>query len=244
MHTIDFRNMLNIHRFKIISCLLLLLAGTAHAQLFSKWAKQHNPNYDNRFFSYGFQIAVHSSNYQVKYADQFAATRLDTLHSVVSRFKPGFIAGLLVNLRVSEFWDFRLMPQVGFYGLELLYRYTNKTAQPQLVESVLLEIPILFKYKSERRGNVRMYMLGGAMPAFQLSGKRAESTSSALDIAKQNFSLCTGLGFDFYYPFFKLSTEVRFSRGITSMLRSQNGSFAEPLNSLYTNTIAVYFIFQ
>ncbi|PGH37861.1 MAG: hypothetical protein CRN43_18605 [Candidatus Nephrothrix sp. EaCA] len=244
MHTFDLRNMLDIRRFKIVFCLLFLMLGNAQAQLFSKWAKQHNPNYDNRFFSYGFQVSVHTTNYWVKYSDRFVTPKMDTVHSVVSQFRPGFIAGFLVNLRLGEFFDFRVTPQAGFYGLTLLYRYTNKATQSLLVESTLLEIPMLFKYKSERRGNVRMYMLGGVTPAFQLTGKYSASTSSALDIAKENFALNTGLGFDFYYPFFKLSVEARFSRGVANMLKSQNGAFAAPITSLYTNTFAVYFIFQ
>jgi hypothetical protein len=52
------------------------------------------------------------------------------------------------------------------------------------------------------------------------------------------------MGFDFYFPLFKLSQEIRFSRGIVNMLGSQHTIYQDPISRLNTNTISVYFIFQ
>lgn len=233
-----------LHRNKIVLMGLLLLCSNAWGQSF-KWARQHNPNYDERKISYGFMIGIHTSAYQVKYSDQFVTQSLDTVHSVLTPFAPGFSLGFLVNLRINSDLDLRLMPKAGFYDHQLEYNYTDESSQSQLTETTMVEFPILLKYKSMRRGNVRMYMVGGITPSIEASGKNdIQSSTEVLDIKQTNLSLDAGIGFDFYFPLFKFSQEIRFSRGIANLLGPDPSSFKEPLNRVNTNTISVYFIFQ
>jgi len=217
---------------------------SAQAQRF-KWARQNNPLYDEKRVSYGFVIGIHTSGYQVKYADQFVTQDFDTVHSVMAPRSPGFSLGFLVNLRLNEVLDLRLMPKAGFYDHKLQYNYTDETQREQLIETTLLEFPLLLKYKSMRRGNVRMYVLGGMTPAFELSGKNdVESATANLDIRNTNLSVDAGLGFDFYFPMFKFSQEIRFSRGMSNMLGPTPSIFKDPLSRLNTNTVSIYFVFQ
>lgn len=233
-----------VHRNKIVLLGLLLISTSSAGQTF-KWARQHNPNYDERKISYGFMIGIHTSAYQVKYSDKFVTQSFDTVHSVLAPFAPGFSLGFLVNFRLNSDLDLRIMPKAGFYDHQLEYNYTDETSQTQLTETTMVEFPILLKYKSMRRGNVRMYMIGGITPSIEASGKNdIQSSSEVLDIRQTNLSLEAGMGFDFYFPLFKFSQEIRFARGITNMLGPDPSKFKEPLNRVNTNTISVYFIFQ
>ncbi len=246
MPNVDFWDKLIVHRYKIgFACLLLfMLPQIGQAQLF-RWARQHNASYDNQKITYGFSIGLHTSSYQVKYSNKFVSPKLDSVTQVQPIFSPGFSLGFLVNYKINEFLDFRVMPKAGFYVEKLYYYFTNSPTQSQTIESTLLEFPLLVKYKSVRRGNVRMYMIGGITPAFEASGKNDIGNSSAgLSIQKHNLSLDAGIGFDFYFPLFKLSQEIRFSRGISNMLGSQYTVYQAPLSRLNTNTISVYWIFQ
>jgi hypothetical protein len=234
-----------LHRNKIILVFFLGLAPVVSQGQIFKWARQNNPNYDERLISYGFMIGLHTTAYQVTYSDQFVTAPFDTVHSVMPEFSPGFSLGFLVNYRINEFLDLRLMPKAGFYTHKLRYTYTDETTRLQFVETTHVEFPILLKYKSMRRGNVRMYMIGGVTPGFELSGKNdIQSSSATLDIRKNNLQLEAGLGFDFYFPLFKFSQEIRFARGISNMLGPDTSIYSDPLQRLNTNTIAVYFIFQ
>jgi hypothetical protein len=222
----------------------VLAAQVAGAQSF-RWARQHNPNYDERKISYGFMIGLHTSGYQVLYSDKFVTQDLDTVHSVMTPFSPGFSLGFLVNLRFNDNLDLRILPKAGFYDHKVEYNYTDESRLTQLIETTMVELPILLKFKSARRGNVRMYMVGGFTPAVEASGKNdIQSTSETLEINNSNLSIDAGLGFDFYFPLFKLSQEIRFSRGIVDMLGTGKSSFKEPIKRINTNTISVYFIFQ
>jgi hypothetical protein len=244
MQATDIGNKLALHRNKIIFLLVLTgLPFIAGGQVF-KWARQHNPNYDSRLFSYGFMIGIHTSAYQVTYSDKFVTPQLDTVSSVMAEFSPGFSLGFLVNYRVNEFLDLRIMPKAGVYTHKLLYTYTDETSNVQYVESTHVELPFLLKYKSMRRGNVRMYMIGGITPGLELSGKNEIKSSSGLDIKRSNLQLEGGIGFDFYFPLFKFSQEIRFARGIVNVLGDDPSVYSDPLKRLNTNTISVYFIFQ
>jgi hypothetical protein len=245
MQATHFRHQLDLYRNKVVLAgLLLCITLSASAQKY-KWARENNPRYDERFISYGFVIGLHTSGYQVKYSDKFVTQNYDTVHSVMAPMAGGFSLGFLVNMRLFDVLDLRLMPKAGFYDYKLEYQYTNRTTKTQLVETTQMEFPLMLKYKSLRRGNVRMYMIGGFTPAYELSGKNdVESTTANLSVKKTNLTADAGIGFDFYFPLFKFSQEIRFSRGITNVLGSDDSVFRQPLQRLNTNTIAVYFIFQ
>lgn len=244
MQSTNLWSKLYLHRTKIIVLGLLLVAGVSHAQQF-KWARRNNPNYDERTWTYGFLIGIHSSTYQIKYADNFVTDDLDTVHSVFPDWSPGFSLGFIVNYRVNEFFDLRLTPEVAFYENTLRYNYTDGTHQNQLVETTMVEFPFLLKYKSMRRGNVRMYVVGGFKSGIEASGKKElENITNSLEVKNINMSLEAGIGLDLYFPLFKFSPEIRFSRGISNVLDNTSNDYGKPLKYVNTNTLTIYLLFQ
>lgn len=233
----------HLHRYKVVLTAVLLICTLAVEAQKMKWAQRNNPNYDNKKLTYGFLIGLHSSIYQINYSDAFVTQQFDTLYSVNSSWTSGFTLGFIVNLRLSEFLDLRLTPEVAFYEQKVRYQFTNETFQDALVESTMVEFPLLLKYKSERRGNIRMYMIGGAKPGIEASGKK-DKTKSELELTSTNLSLEAGFGFDLYYPLFKFSPEIRFSRGIVDVLGNKKNDFGQPLQRVNTNTVTLYFLFQ
>lgn len=241
-----FWHKLNLQRSKVlIAALFVIAAFSAEAQK-KRWVEKNNPNYDERKLTYGFLIGLHTTSYQLKYADAFAdPNKFDTLHSVIPKWKPGFSLGFIVNYRLNDYLDLRLTPKVGFYEHEVVYRFTDNTPpESRLVETTMVEFPLLLKYKSERRGNIRMYMVGGVKPAIQASGQKELENSESLEVKGSNLHLEAGFGFDLYYPLFKFSPEIRFSRGIVDVLENRTNPFGQPLRRVNTNTITVYFLFQ
>jgi hypothetical protein len=238
---------LNLYRLKVIFAVTIMLcAGIAHAQVqrTTRWVQKNNPNYDDRKLTYGFLIGLHTSTYQLQYSDQFVTPKFDTVHSVVGAWSAGFSLGFIVNYRLDDQLDLRLTPKVGFYEHKISYNYTDDTPRDdQLVESTMVEFPVLLKYKSQRRGNVRMYMIGGVVPALEASGKK-KTEERELGIRTSNISLDAGFGFDLYYPLFKFSPEIRFSRGIVNMLDRTTDAYGAPLKRINTNTVTLYLLFQ
>ena len=261
MLTINFWNIIHLHRNKITCFILVLLFSSisAEAQVEKRGQNINNPNYDQRFVSYGFLLAIHTSNYKLEYSDAFATPEspvnqqynLDQIHSVLPRWTTGFNLGFIVNFRFSDQFDTRLTPQVAFYEHHLDYRFLPQGSGngpikvEQIVESTLVEFPLLLKYKSERRGNTRVYLVTGAKVGVEVAGKnKIESGNELLDIREGNLTAEVGAGLDIYFPLFKFSPEVRYSRGLTNLHRELDNQFSASIKELNTNTITLYLLFQ
>lgn len=248
MQAVNLWNKLYIHRTKVIVLVLMLAAGVTHAQKF-RWAPRNNPNYDDRRWTYGFLIGIHQSAYQIKYSNDFTVENepddIDTVQSVLPDWSSGFSLGFIVNYRINEFFDLRVTPKVAFYENTLRYNYTDGTHKDLLVETTMVELPLLLKYKSMRRGNVRMYVVGGVKPGIEASGKKElRNISTSLEVKNLNTCLEAGIGLDLYFPLFKFSPEIRFSRGITDILDNSRNDYGRPLKYVNTNTITLYLLFQ
>jgi hypothetical protein len=236
---------LNLHRYKIAAIAALMLCALQSEAQKTRWVEKNNPNYDNRKLTYGFLIGIHSSTFQIQYSDMFVTPALDTVSAVLPSWSSGFSLGFIVNYRLTEFLDLRLTPEVAFYENKVRYQFTNDPPIDETVENTIVEFPILLKYKSERRGNIRMYMVGGIKPGIEASGKKnVDQTKPTLEIKETHLNLEAGFGFDLYYPLFKFSPEIRFSRGMLNMLGNTTNEFGQPLQRVNTNTITLYLLFQ
>lgn len=247
MRSTHFWNKLGIHCTKVIVVLLLLVsAQQAEAQKKTRWVKRNNPNYDEKKLTYGFLIGLHSTAYQLKYSDRFVTQEFDTLFAVEPKWSPGFSLGFIMNYKLADLLDLRLTPKVAFYEHRLLYRYTDDQANhEELIETTMVEFPLLLKFKSERRENLRMYMIGGIKPGIEASGKKKlENTTTTLEVTGSNLSIDVGFGLDIYYPLFKFSPELRFSRGLVNVLDNTSNVYGQPLQRVNTNTVTLYLLFQ
>ena len=243
MQNTDFRYKFYLRWRKVIGILLLMHIGSI---AFSQGnIEVNNPNYDNRKFSYGFLIGLHSTGYQLKYSENFISNKLDTVHSILPDKSPGFSLGFLVNYRLQEFFDLRITPKVAFYEHTLLFNFTDESSELVLKESTVVEFPISVKYKSNRRGNSRMYLTGGIMPAIEASGRNdIDNSIESLNIKRFNMSVDLGVGFDLYFPLFKFSPEIRYSKGFWNMISADPSIYSEGIERLSTNTLHLYLLFQ
>ena len=229
--------------------IILLIGIVATANVFAQQItveEVFNPRYDERkFVTYGFIIAVHSSSYTLKYSDYFTSPDMDSVHSILPRKKPGFKLGFIVNFKLAQFLDARITPTVAFSEYELEYNYVGGEQFVELVESTAVEFPFLFKYKSQRRNNSRMYIIGGITPVLEASGRSTlEEDRNRLQIEKWNAQAELGFGFDLYFPLFKFSPEIRFAYGIVDVLSPTVNIKSIGLNQLRTKSLTVYLNFQ
>jgi hypothetical protein len=231
--------------------LVLALFSTGWAQQVGgkMYAKSDNlPNYDNRWLHYGFAIGMHSSGFRIQYSDEFTSPGFDSLQSVMAANSFGFSLGLIANFRLADYLDLRIVPEVVFYENRLDYRYIQGgqlVTDQQTVESTFIEVPVLFKYKSVRRGNHRLYLIGGVEAGIEATGKdKGGNERDRLLIESNNLSLQAGFGMDIYFPLFKFAPEVRYSRGIANVLSDNDNRYSLPLSRVATNTVTLYLLFE
>jgi len=202
------------------------------------------PNYDDRWIHYGFLMGVHRSYFNITYSDKFLNDELDSLYSILPPPRVGFDLGFIVNMRLGKFFDFRVTPQVGFYEYVVEYNYTDGSQVNQLVEATIVEMPMLIKYKSIRWGNLRVYLVGGLNPTLQASGNKNDREERKLQISDFNLNGEFGFGFDFYFPLFKFSPELRFSRGLLNLIEEDQFGYSDGIGSLKTNVLTLYLLFE
>lgn len=244
MQDANFWHKLNIYGRKVIfACgLLFLLATTAQGQ---NRMKDNLPNYDDRWLHYGFLIGLHSSTYRLTYSDMFPSVALDDLHSIVPENMGGFKLGFISNFKVVQYLDFRALIQVSFYEYQLRYRYTDLTEFIEFRDATMVEFPLLLKYKSVRRGNIGMYLIGGINPAFEASARGEDEVDrERINIRNYNLALDIGFGFDLYFPLFKFSPEIRYSRGLINSMTGDPNPLNLGINRISPHNIGFFITFE
>jgi len=243
-----FWNKLNLHRAKIafiffLACLPLAASAQNNREI-------NLPTYDERWLHYGFRFGIHSTYYDLKYSDAFVTPPFDSLHSILTQPKIGFSVGFIANFRLNNYWKLRILPGVNFSEYQVEYNYTNAPQFPpqetlqEVVESTMVEFQILLKYKSLRRKNSAVYFVAGITPSIEANGRKDRDNEIRLLTKNTNLTAEFGLGVDIYNEWYKFSPEIRFSRGLTNMLKDERNEFSAGIESLHTNMISVYLLFE
>ena len=112
--------------------------------------------------------------------------------------------------------------------------------------ATFLESPILLKYKSKRRKNHRMFLIAGLKPTLEIGAKnKDEAGKDILDLKSFDISLEIGFGSDLFFQLFKLSPEIRYSRGLRNMLRKKNlNQYNLPIDKIVVHNISFFFTFE
>ena len=244
MQNINIWDKFNLFGKKIVLlCLLLAFSN----QAFSQRDRSINlPNYDEKWLHYGFYLGLESFQYRLQYSDLFVTPEMDSVISINPANTIGPVnIGFVVNFRLAQFLNLRLVPKFGINERKVEYTYASGNKETQIIEAVTMDFPLLLKYKSVRRGNYRMYLVGGINPSVRVGGKKdLNKEEDKLNIKDSNIAIEFGFGLDVYYPFFKFSPEIRFSRGLTNNLDTETNFYSKGINRLTTNSISLFLYFE
>ena len=206
------------------------------------------PKYDYKKIHFGFSLGINKYDFFIRPIADYKL--LDSLYILESKPEMGFDIGLVSNLRLAEYWDFRFTPTLSFGDRVLEYTYvkndTNLITATKRIESSIVELPFSFKYKSARVNNFRAYLLGGGKFNIDMASQaKKKSQSNDLVKLKQN-DLCAeiGLGFDIYFEFFKFSPQLKFSVGLRDLLVRENTLFTNSIDRLGSKVVMFTFYFE
>ncbi|MCS7004574.1 MAG: PorT family protein [Cytophagales bacterium] len=213
------------------------------------WAQKilNLPNYDNRRYHYGFQLGLFNSTLNL-YPKAHILLPEDTVSYVAGNSNAGFLIGFLLNRRLKdELWSLRFVPSVSFYEYKAHIEFKNSKFHESItVQSTYIEMPLLIKYRSLRRHNFRMYMVGGTSYSFQVGGGKGADELKTLALIRDNAEIVYGFGFDFYFQMFKFAPEIRISHGLTNVLDKQfeKSYFTQASEQIFTHKVALIFNFE
>lgn len=261
---------LNLRRNKVVlSCIVLFLAGIpAFGQ--GMFGLSSNSGSDDRTLSYGFFLAAHNSTLRLKYSDRFldqatsSTSPFSEVRSIQTKFSPGFSLGFIGILRLHDQVQLLFTPKVGFYEYKTEVSYFNDQIDSEIIggdvivseenlgrimeyssEATMVELPLLFKYRSVRFNNTRMYFIGGGSYQFRTKSQD-EANVDDIVMTGQDISLEAGMGFEIYFKYFKFAPEIRFSHGLNNIYQAENTrpDLQGAIESIKRKSITIYLNFQ
>lgn len=151
-------------------------------------------------------------------------------------YQPGFCVNGLFDLRLNNYFSVRFTPGMYFGSMDINMRELNSGAQErQNIKATYVVLPLELRYNAMRWRNARPYLVGGIMPAFDVGKKRAD----ILRLTSTAAYATVGFGFDFYLPYFKLVSEVKFAFGLNDMLQHERPDLADdPLKLKFTQSLS------
>lgn len=268
MQTTHFRHQLHLCGREIGLTLFFILMMSLSSFGQGRFGLISGSGSDDKTISYGFFLAAHTNAYQIKYSDAFvnhASTGSDNVRSIYPKFSPGFSLGFVGDLKIHDQVHLLFTPKVGFYEFKTEVNYfgateidptnnfidvdesgqTSASSEVLTSEATMVELPLLFKYRSMRFNNTRMYFLGGASYNFRTKAQD-EADIEDLVTTRQDYSLEMGMGFEIYFKYFKFAPEIRFSHGLNNIYRRENTipEIADAIASVKRKSITLYLNFQ
>lgn len=228
----------------------LLLCGLFFLIAFSADAQRAKGNYNfldfqQKPYYFGITLASNTSNFKILRSKDFIMS--DSINTAQAITGPGFNLGIVTNLKVGNYFDFRFLPTLSFAERNIEYtrnRRTNNLDKSRF-EHVFVEMPFHVRYKSEPYKDMRLFMIGGVKYSFDVaSNSRARQADELVKIAPTDFAFEVGAGIQFFFPYFIFSPEFKYSQGIGDVLiyddRLEKSSVLDKILSR-TFTISLHF---
>lgn len=215
---------------------------------------------DQHVIDFGFNFQYVSSQYKILKKPDWRAPYLDPansnaavsdqVNSISSPSSPGFGVGFVSRLKIWDNLDLRFTPSLLFVDRNIIYTYNNDSPEPKTmtVQSTAMDIPLALKLKTDRLTNVRAYLIGGLKYTGEIGRKKPDDNEAPLDRLLKNkrgfFSYETGIGFDIYFEYFKMSPEIKLSRSFGNVLQAEDNPYAKPIDKLFLHNVIFSLLFE
>lgn len=239
--------MLHIHwkKVKKLNCsfvsviIFLLIASNVSAQLRELYQTDH----DDKPYYFGITLGTNIASFHIEHHPRFLQN--DSAYTINPQYSAGFQLGLLATARLSNRFELRFNPQLLFNDRSLTYKlkYVDPLEESDSVtkriESIITTFPLQIKFFSDRIGNFRVYMLGGIKGDIDLaSNARTKRDDQLVKIQKYDYGYEFGIGFNFYFPSFIFSPEIKVSNGLKNIhSRDENLLYSNVLDRITSRMI-------
>ena len=134
----------------------------------------------------------------------------------------GFHVQMIVNLKLGETYDLRVLPGFSFADKKIDYYddLTGNLRTDKKFESVFIDIPIIARYKSAPYNDMRAFVLAGIRYSYDVnSNTNDRNNQDLIKISPHDFMFEVGGGLQFFFPYFIFSPEIKLSTGIGNVLQ-------------------------
>ncbi|MBC6995344.1 porin family protein [Neolewinella lacunae] len=244
MQSINFRHRVHLYGRKVV--LTLLLVGGLCTCVSAQFTGGDNYNFYDfqaKPFYFGLTLGFNSSRYTPFRSEEFLFS--DTIVSVKSLNGPGFNLNMIANLKIGQYFDFRFTPGFSFAERRLNYDLNARSNREieESIQSVFVELPFLFRYKSAPYRDKRLFLIAGVKYSFDVASEsRAKQAESLVRISPHDFHLEYGAGIQIFFDYFIFSPEFKISQGIgNTLLFNPNLPQSTVLDKVLSRTFTLSF---
>lgn len=177
--------------------------------------------HDSKPYYFGITLSMSSNRFHTDFHPKFL--KQDSILVAEPLNSGGFALGLSATAKLTNRFEARFNPELMFTDRVLSYqlRYPDRDlgfVVDKHVESVVMSFPVHLKFRSDRIGNFRVYLLGGGKVDYDLaSNAKARKADDMIKIDKADYGLEGGVGFNFYFKSFIFSPEIKLGHGIRNL---------------------------
>ena len=246
----------------IIFCILSISASAQRNKVFNK------PKYDNYWYHFGFALGINTMDFTIQKAGNFlkddalysidsidATDKVYSINSIENIRRPGFNINIVSNLRVNDNWDLRFTPGLCFGQRDLDYLVVLKDTiknetypvhHIMSLESTFLQFPVYLKYRAKRINNYRPYVIGGINYSYDLAIKikKDKDKEPKITLTHNDFYFEMGFGVDYYFSYFKFSSEIKFSLGLNDVLKHDKSGYTRSIDKMNSKIVSLIFYFE
>jgi len=197
---------------------MMLSPGKGTAQ-YSKGNHNYR-EFQSKAYYFGLTFGYNSSNFQIDYSKN--AILNDSFKVVQGIAGSGLNVSMIGNMKLGDYFDFRFLPGFSFVNHKFNYLTTaSNTEQTRDIESVLVQAPFQIRFKSDPFHDMRVFVLAGVKYTYDVASNariREEQAVRSVLLSPHDFSVEMGAGFQFFFPFFIFSPELKYSQGIGNTL--------------------------
>jgi hypothetical protein len=238
-----------LKRYLFISllCLGAFAPADSHAQ---KKRVLNLPKYDNDWLHFGFSLAVNRANFIIHPVKNLAA--FDTVLSILPTPQPGFNLAIISDVKIHQYATVRFLPALSFQERILKYTIVDKNdtlTYTKKVESTVIDFPVDLKIRSSRLNNIACYVLAGGKYSIDLASQKNvqssnQANSAIVKLKKNDYSFEAGFGIDYYFQYFKFSTEIKACWGIPNLLVKDQTIFSNSIDKVNSQLLLISFNFE
>ena len=237
---------MRIKRF-LLSLLCFLSLTTQAQQQIGNLGK-----FDSRLLHYGIQVGLTMSKFDLEYTSDEALRR--DLQGTTSYYSPGFHIAVIGDLRLSKWFNLRILPGVTLitrdvtYSWERSYLETHRLAElSRNVESVYGDFPIELKFRAIRYNNFRPYITAGVSYGFDFASlreNRNRTDESIIRLEANDIRYSMGLGFDVFLRYVKFAIDLKVTFGLLDLKVEDPDIYISAFNYLNSRTYMISFTFE
>jgi len=201
-------------------------------------------DHDSKPYYFGITLGANMARFQTELHPRFLL--YDSVFVAEPANSGGMTLGLHATARISNRFQARFNPQLMFIERNIVYKlkYPDSDGQTDVtkkVESVTISFPVQIKFQSDRIGNFRVYMMAGIKGEIDLaSNARAKRAEDLVKISKFDYGPELGLGFNFFFPSFILSPEIKISNGLNNIhSRDENLKFSNVFDKIFSRMVVI-----